>query len=95
MTNKEVIIELRSKLKPYVGIMSPSHFSQMCSKIQNEMCKPKTVDKFFILFGYIGTWNDYKSIQDIEDNFKTQKNNLDYYSQTNDVFKINETLKNK
>lgn len=60
MTNKEVIEDLRKKLKPYIGVMNPSHYSQMCAKIENDMCKPKTVDKFFNDFGYFGTWNYYE-----------------------------------
>lgn len=63
MTNKEVVTELRSKLKPYVGICNQSYFSLMCAKIEYGMCKPKTVDKFFNLFGYIGGWDNYKSLK--------------------------------
>lgn len=60
MTNKEVIEEIRKGLKPYVGIMSPSQYSQMCAKIENDMCKPKTVKKFFEKFGYVGEWNNFE-----------------------------------
>lgn len=63
MTNKEVIKQLRYELKPYIGIMKPSYFSQMCSKIENEMCKPKTVTKFFAQFGYFGSWDNYKILK--------------------------------
>lgn len=59
MQNKEVVSELRKLVKPYIGIMSPSHFSQMCTKIENDMCKPKTVDRFFNQFSYFGKWNEY------------------------------------
>jgi hypothetical protein len=59
MTNKQVVEKLRSELKPYVGIMSPSYFSQIIAKIENDMCKPKTVDKIFNKFSYFGEWNSY------------------------------------
>lgn len=62
MTNKQIVEILRSELKPYVGIMSPSYFSQMIAKINNDMCKPKTVEKFFKQFGYKGEWNNYEKL---------------------------------
>ena len=62
MTNKQIVEILRSELKPYIGIMSPSYFSQMIAKINNDMCKPKTVEKFFKQFGYKGEWNNYEKL---------------------------------
>ena len=59
MTNKEVVKQLKSTLKPHVGIVSASYFSQTCSKIENDMCKPKTVKEFFAKFGYFGDWNNF------------------------------------
>ena len=61
MTNKEVCLELRKLLKPYAFIGMPqSTFSTYLIKIEDERCKPKTVNIFFEQFGYFGTWNDYR-----------------------------------
>lgn len=63
MTNKEVLIDLKSKNKPYNQIepkMQQSQFSLMCIKIENDLCKPITVIKFFGRFGYVGDWNNFE-----------------------------------
>jgi len=67
MTNIEVVKELKSRNKPYEHIeprMKQSFFSLMCAKIENEMCKPKTVSKFFAEFGYIGSWDNFNKKPD-------------------------------
>lgn len=60
MINIEVVKELNKKVKTYIGIMKQSKFSTYCKRIENDMCKPKTVKKFFGLFGYVGEWNNYE-----------------------------------
>jgi len=74
MTNKEVIAELRSRLKPYVGVrtasgksMTQAYFSQTTRQIDNGMCKPATVEKFFSLFGYAGQWNEFHKTSKTKD----------------------------
>ena len=67
MSNKEVIAELKGQLKIYTHVtmpngklMSPSYFSQMCSKIEVDLCHSKTIKKFFGKFGYVGEWNNFE-----------------------------------
>lgn len=60
MSNKEVVNALRKTLKIYAGIMSAQYFSATCAKIENDMCKVKTVNEFFAKFGYVGEWNNYQ-----------------------------------
>lgn len=61
MTNLEVVTELKKEIKPYIGKMAQSTFSLTCLKIENNLSKPKTVDKFFNGFGYFGEWNNYEN----------------------------------
>lgn len=60
MTNLEVVTELRSLVKPYIGIMEQNKFSAYCIRIEKGRCKPITTQQFFILFGYYGDWNNYE-----------------------------------
>jgi len=60
LTNTEVIAQLRQMVKPYIGVMSQAQFSGMLIRIENELCKPKTVANFFAKWGYYGTWDNYK-----------------------------------
>ena len=60
MSNKEVVKALKSTLKIYAGITSAAYFSSTCAKIENDMCKPKTVKEFFAKFGYVGDWNNFE-----------------------------------
>lgn len=67
MTNKEVIQELKGHVKPYTSVimknnrpMTAAYFSQMCTKIENEICHIRTAKKFFGLFGYFGDWNNFE-----------------------------------
>lgn len=69
MTNKEVISQLKGQLKPYSHVnmqnnktMTAAYFSQMCTKIENEICHIRTTKKFFALFGYIGEWNNFEKV---------------------------------
>jgi len=59
LSNSEVVAELRKETKAYVGIMLQSAFSEKCIRIENDLCKPITVIKFFEKFGYKGTWNSF------------------------------------
>ncbi len=59
LTNLEVVAELRTRVKPYHGIMAQASFSQRCIAIENGTAKPITVQKFFGHFGYTGTYNDF------------------------------------
>ena len=52
MNKMEVITEIKSRVKPYIGIMPQSTFSRTLSNIEHGMAKPKTIDKFFAVFGY-------------------------------------------
>jgi hypothetical protein len=60
MTNKEVVSELKTQLKIYIGICTQAQFSNMCTRITNDLSKPKTVNEFFNKFGYVGEWNNYQ-----------------------------------
>jgi hypothetical protein len=62
LTNDQAIEEIKSRVKPYVGIMSQSQFSTTCTNIQNEISKIKTAKTFFGKFGYTGDWNAWKKI---------------------------------
>jgi hypothetical protein len=52
MTTEEVIEELSTLVKPYIGIIPQSTYSRTLRDIKNGNCKPKTMRKFFALFGY-------------------------------------------
>lgn len=63
MNNVDVCAILRAQNKPYEQIdptMKQSRFSLMIAKIENELCKPKTVKAFFDRFGYVGDWNNFE-----------------------------------
>jgi hypothetical protein len=59
LTNAEVIAELKSRTKPYIGIESAAMFSQMCTRIIHGIAKPVTVVKFFGKYGYAGTYDKF------------------------------------
>lgn len=48
----EVITQLQGMVKPYVGIMSQSTFSNNIKAIKYGFAKPKTVESFLAKFGY-------------------------------------------
>ena len=52
MTTEEVINELNTLVKPYMGVIPQSTYSRTLRDIKNGNCKPKTMSKFFALFGY-------------------------------------------
>ena len=52
MTTEEVIEDLSTLVKPYMGIIPQSTYSRTLRDIKNGNCKPKTMHKFFALFGY-------------------------------------------
>ena len=60
LSNLEVIDELKSKPKVYIGIMPQSKFWLYCNRIERGVSKPHTVISFFIKFGYVGDWNNFK-----------------------------------
>ena len=60
LTNAQVVAELRLLVKPYIGIMEQSVFSNYCSRIEKDLCKPATVVNFFKKFGYEGKWDNFK-----------------------------------
>lgn len=61
MNEKEVIQDLRSKVKPYNHVkgVSQSTFSNVLTRHEAGLLKPKTLVKFLEKFGYIkqdGVW---------------------------------------
>jgi enoyl reductase-like protein len=52
MTTEEVINELNSLVKPYIGKVPQSTYSRTLRDIKNGNCKPKTMQEFFAKFGY-------------------------------------------
>jgi hypothetical protein len=53
MNELEVIQDLRSYVKPYAQIKMPqSHFSNVLTRYEAGLLKPKTLVKFLSLFGY-------------------------------------------
>lgn len=52
MTTEEVINELNTLVKPYIGKVPQSTYSRTLRDIKNGNCKHKTMSKFFALFGY-------------------------------------------
>ena len=62
LTNREVIDELRTRIKPYIGLMAQSVFSNTCTRIYNDLCKPSTVKEFFSKFGYSGSWDKFERL---------------------------------
>ncbi len=52
MTTYEVINDLKSRTKPYIGIIPQSTYSRTIRDIQNGNCKQKTMQLFFNKFGY-------------------------------------------
>ena len=52
MTTCEVLNDLKSRTKPYIGIIPQSTYSRTIRDIQNGNCKYKTMQLFFAKFGY-------------------------------------------
>jgi hypothetical protein len=52
MTTKEVLDDLSSKIKPYIGICNQSYYSGNMIRIRYNLAKPSTIEKFFNKFGY-------------------------------------------
>lgn len=52
MTTSEVINELNSCVKPYMGVVPQSTYSRTIRDIKAKTCKPKTMKEFFAKFGY-------------------------------------------
>jgi len=52
MTTSEVLLELKSRVKPYMGLIPQSTYSRTIRDIKNGNCKPKTMQAFFAKFGY-------------------------------------------
>lgn len=53
MNEQEVIQDLRSFVKPYTYVNMPqSHFSNVLTRYEVGLLKPKTLVKFLELFGY-------------------------------------------
>jgi hypothetical protein len=63
MTNIEVVECLLKTKKPYDEIMEQTKFHLYCRRIKLGKCKPKTVKEFFLIFGFVGDWNDYEKIE--------------------------------
>lgn len=52
MTTQEALKELRSRNKPYAGIMLQPNFSHMMRRIEAGLCKQFTIERFLNKFGY-------------------------------------------
>jgi len=52
MTKQEVIKEIRSMVKPYLGIMKQSVFSITMRNIELGLCKTSTEREFFSKMGF-------------------------------------------
>lgn len=53
MTLSEVLTELKAQKKIYHQVgMKQSYFSDMIKRIENGMCRTKTVNNFLLKFGY-------------------------------------------
>jgi hypothetical protein len=77
MTEKDVINDLKSRVKPYVTIeMTQSYFSNVLIRYDVGLLKPKTIVKFLENFGYKqvdGEWMNSEKLKDVE--YKPQKAN--------------------
>lgn len=52
MDINEAITQITSMVKPYVGIMQQSTFSNNIKAIKHGLAKPATIEKFMAKFGY-------------------------------------------
>jgi hypothetical protein len=48
----EAIREIQQRIKPYIGVMPQSTFSNTIKGILNGTCKSETEERFFNTFGY-------------------------------------------
>ena len=63
MTNQEVVNELREAGKQaYSGVMEQARFSYMLGRIEDDRCKPKTIQAFFAMFGYTGKYDQFEKM---------------------------------
>lgn len=62
MTTLEVLQELRSRCKPYIGVMKQSTFSTYLKRIANDEVLPYTKRSFFEKFGYQGKADEWEII---------------------------------
>ena len=46
----------------HIGLMAQSVFSNTCTRIYNDLCKPSTVKEFFSKFGYSGSWDKFERL---------------------------------
>lgn len=63
MNEQEVINELRSLVKPYIGIIPQSTFSSILTRYDAGILKPKTLRLFFEKMGY---WKSDKGWQKVK-----------------------------
>lgn len=59
MTENEVITELNSQIKPYIGIMHQGTYSNYMTRYKFGILKPSTLCKFLNQMGYFkenGLW---------------------------------------
>lgn len=59
MNEQEVIKELQTKVKPYIGIMQQGTYSNTIIRYKNGLLKPSTLHGFLEKMGYIkidGLW---------------------------------------
>jgi len=66
MTTEEVINELNSLVKPYIGKVPQSTYSRTLRDIKNGNCKPKTMRKFFALSGYEMLFINWHKVERID-----------------------------
>lgn len=52
MDIQEALEEIKSRVKPYIGVMPQSTFSNTIRNIEAGLAKQSTVDEFMKLFGY-------------------------------------------
>lgn len=52
MDKQQILNEITSRVKPYIGIMPQSTFSNAVKAIRNGTYKAKETEKFMELFGY-------------------------------------------
>lgn len=60
MTIEEVLEEITSECKYYVGIMHQSSASNTVQRIRLGLAKQSTIRKFFNAFGYVGAYNEWQ-----------------------------------
>ena len=63
MTNQEVLAELRSRTKPYIGIMKQGAFANMLKRIAAGTMKPGTMRVMLAKFGFAGDYNTWEQMK--------------------------------